>query len=818
MRASALSFTVVLAFCTAACEKCAPGTVGQGLSRLTVRNVGAITTAINDDTNCGFESESAKNSWMASAAAGETGEVTWRIEECEIEFPAETPREESDCNEVVERVSGKIKVTATRTIEGYITGDRNNPVIPAGPTAVSVNIEKAELYNFKVTSSDSDAVLTMVSGSIAATVKPRVAADADRGVCSVATGDATMADIRYAPSLVHITTEDRDFDIDVNSSNLQAINGLFDDQENLLWGEITVWDSRQDIPTDDDEKALNPDYDREKQLAGFACLEEIAKPVRYDCETDVRPLIAQGAAQLTIQTMGALAKIAEKDATCGFSSAAVKNNPVLTGAVGDPGGSATYTISAPCSADFAPNTVLETDCNGKKTYASGTVRFTGTKKVLGYVSGDAVDPIVPINRDPAELVLSADFSNFSVWSDPGTNKMLISSGALSGKISPRLAKDLDSGACSKNTPVAALDDVTWSNGQVSIQSDGMSFSVSLDGSTLTAQNGAKGSLENYLAGTLVMDGASFEIPIADNPVLDPDYDPAIFTSSYTCDAKLQVPVSDADCDMQQTLAEGAGRLVIQTVGALGTMINVNRRCGFESRLVLLRPDRVEGEVGEQGLMEWSVEGCEFDENDRTEFDADCKSRTKNYEGRAEVDAARIVRGLREEISIFDLINIDSIVPGSPDAVDLTLSKVTLENFIAYDLDPGATAPERAIFLERGELSANVHPILGESLETAGRFDAPTYIARMTNVRLTNAPATIYFEGKQFNVHIDRVELEAFNGSYLGAGMSNLIQGSVTLNGRTFNFPADAGLDPDFDLTDFTQRYSCRVTQPLQPAP
>jgi hypothetical protein len=817
MRARDLSFALLF-LCTAACEKCAPGQVGQGLARLTVRNVGAITTAINDDTACGFESEAAKNSWVASGPSGEIGEVVWRVENCEVKFDSDSPAEKTNCNGVLSTTSGTIKVTATRTIQGYITGDRINPVIPAGPTAVSIHLENAEFENFKVTAADSDAVLTMVSGAISAVVKPRVAADADRGVCSVSTGDATMAEIKYSPSKVHITTEDRDFDVDVNSSNLSAVNGLFDDQENLLWGEITVWDSQQNIPTDDDEQQLNPDYDREKQIAGFSCLEEIAEPVRYDCETDVRPLIAQGAAQLSIQTLGALAKIAESDTTCGFSSPAVKNSPSITGLLGEPGGAAVFTIAAPCTHDFPPNTVIETDCNGKKTYASGTVRFSGTKRVEGYVSGDAVDPIVPVKRDPALLTISADFSNFSAWSDPGKNKLTISAGGLSGTIMPRLARDLDTGACSIDTPVATIDGVTWSNGQVEIHSDGMTFGVTLNSSSLTAQNGKKENVENYLAGQLVMDGTSFEIPISDNPVLDPDYDPNVFTSSYTCDAMISVPASDADCDMQQTLAEGAGRLVIQTVGALGTMINVNRRCGFESRLVLLRPDRVEGEVGQQGLMEWSVEGCEFDENDPTEYDADCKNRTKNYQGRVEVDAARIVRGLREEISIFDLINIDSIVPGSPDAVDLTLSKVTLENFIAFDLNPNAETPERALFVESGELSAQVHPILGESLETAGRFDAPTYIARMTNVRLTNAPAIIYFEGKQFKVRIDRAELEAFNGSYSGAGMSNLIQGSVTLNGRTFNFPASSGLDPDFNQTDFTERYSCRVTQPLPPAP
>src|SRR5262249_40140399 len=151
--------------------------------------------------------------------------------------------------------------------------------------------------------------------------------------------------------------------------------------------------------------------------------------------------------------------------------------------------------------------------------------------------------------------------------------------------------------------------------------------------------------------------------------------------------------------------------------------------------VLIRPDRVEGEVGQQGLMEWSVEECEMSSRRGEEFDADCKNLTRRYEGDASINASRIVHGLRDEISIFDLIHIDSIVPNSPDSVDLTLSNVQLTNFMAYDLDPGAAEFDRAIRIVNGSLSAEVHPILGESLETAGRYDATTYMARMSGVRL-----------------------------------------------------------------------------------
>ena len=635
-------------------------------------------------------------------------------------------------------MTGRVKVTATRTIEGYLTGNTKTPVIPNGPTAVSIHVENAEFDNFRVTSSDSDAVLTMIQGSISGIVKPRVAADGDRGVCQVPTGDATLHEVKYGRSLVNIVTEDRDFDVEVQGSDLHAVNGNFEElgKENRLWGRITVWDSDQDIPIDDDEHALNPDYDAEKHVEGFSCIEELAKPVRYECETDVRPLIAQGASQLTIQTIGMLTKLAEADETCGFSSPAVKYSPSIEGELGEKDGVATYTIDTPCEMQFAPGTVIDTDCTGRNTYASGVVRLTGTKTVRGYVSGDEEDAIVPTTRDPATIVLSADFSELAVWTDPGENKLTISSGMLAGTIRPRLAIDEVNGACSKTTPVTSFEGIAWSSGRVTVESEGMTFEVTLDGSDLTAQNGSKDGVANHLSGSLMMDGETFAIPIGDNAVLDPDYDQAVFDQRYQCDAEMRIPKNDAECNMQKPLAEGAGRLVIQTIGALGTMVNEDNSCGFSAIRKLVRPDRVEGAPGEQGLMEWTVDGCEMSTRNPSVYDSDCKGREKFFSGDASFTATRTVRGLREEIDVFGLFGIDSIVPQTFTAVDIALSAVRVRDFMAYDLEPGASEPARTMWIEDATFSAQVKPIVGENPEEPGRHDVKTNIAHITNVQMT----------------------------------------------------------------------------------
>ncbi|MEQ8273184.1 MAG: hypothetical protein RMA76_11375 [Deltaproteobacteria bacterium] len=803
---------IFLALSLVACEKCAPGRVGQGLARLTIRNVGAIASAINDDAVCGFESEAAKDSWVASAEPGQTGSVTWRVEGCELDFG--TPEVSTDCNDVASEMSGHVKVTATRTIEGYITGDRGTPVVPAGPTAVTVHIERAEYDHFKVASSDSDASLTMITGSVAAIVKPRVAADRDRGVCSVATGDATLEAIQYAPSRVRIVTEDRDFEVEVNGSNLSAVNGRFEDRENELWGTINVWGSEEAIPTSDDEHALNPDYDRAKQIEAYACKPELAVPVRYDCQTDIRPIVAQGASQLTIQTLGMLAKLAEADESCGFSSADVKYNPIVQGNVGEPGGAATYTMPS-CTMRFDAGTVIDTDCNGKNTYATGTIHVRGTKTVRGYVSGDPEDAIVPTTRDPAAVEITAAFEGFSVWTDPGENVLSVESGELSGRVLPRVAIDVVTGACSKQTPVTSFEEVRWSNAVVEVASGGLTFGVGLDTSNLEAQNGRKGDRENYLAGQMVVDGDVFDIPISDAPILDPGFDAAAFDSSYTCDADLRIPKDDSECDMQQALAEGAGRLVVQTVGALGTLINNDDDCGFEALRVKAFPDEVVGDDGEMGSMTWTIDGCRLNGRNGTQYDEDCKGRTKNYGGTADFNVTRTVSGLRDtEYFLFD-----SIIPKGNEPVDITMHAVALDRFVAYDLEPGAMESSRAMFIESATVRAHVKPILAERASEPGYFGTQTNIAHMTDVELSSTPATIFFDGKQFDVQIDYVRIEAFNGSYVGTGQTNFIRGVVSINGQEFAYAEPAPLDPDFEQADFTERYQCKdVAEPIPPAP
>ena len=795
--------------CSACLEKCAPNRVAQGVSQLTIRNFGSIVEAVNEDTECGFESDDVKASFIQNGESGTNGEVIYVVESCVIDVPRDTPSVNRDCNDVATAVAGKVTVTANRHLRGYLTGDPKQPVIPEGPDAVTIDVVKATFEDFQVDSSDTPEFMVMKSGSISGKLSPQLAAAADTGVCSIPTRNVVFSDIEYENASVRVVTKSRDFIVPVATSNLSAVNGRVGDRENVLSGTITVWGSAQDVPRNSKKPELNPDYDADQHLEGFACTDNLEVPVNTtECVTDIRPLIAQGASQLSIQTIGRLARHFDEDTNCGFASDAVNSAVQITGETGVRGGSGTWTVSTPCVIEFAPGTVLDTDCNGVSVYASGTVRMTGTKTVNGIPSGDPAEPVVPTTRDPALVELQADFSDFSLWAGDGTNKLSVASGQLAAKIHPRVAKDSVKGACSIKTPNSGFSNVAWTDAKVTVESDGSTFSVNIDGSNLTAQNGTKGERTNYLAGSIILDGEPFTIPTGSNPVLDPEYDEASFNSSYACTENMEIATSDADCDMYETLAEGAGRLLVRATGAISSLVNDSKDCGFENLLVKLRPSQVTGSSGQLGSMEWEISGCSVGGGSGP-YQTDCVGVDKYVSGEALVDAKRTVRGEREKvIDIGSIQLIDSIKPLDRTSVDIELQDVELRDFFNEELRAGETISDKALRVVRGQLSATVKPVTGENAKKSGRFDISTPVAHMTGINLRNADVEIFFEGKMFKLHIDSTNIEAFNGSYDQLGMTNMIKGTVTVGDRQITYPAGAGLDPDFEQKNFDASYSC----------
>ena len=81
----------ILAGCSAGCAQCAPGRVAQGVSRLTIRNFGAMVDLVNNDPSCGFESPEVLANYTVSGRPGQLGKVTWTVTDCIIDIPADRP-------------------------------------------------------------------------------------------------------------------------------------------------------------------------------------------------------------------------------------------------------------------------------------------------------------------------------------------------------------------------------------------------------------------------------------------------------------------------------------------------------------------------------------------------------------------------------------------------------------------------------------------------------------------------------------------------------------------------------------------------------
>ena len=240
------------------------------MARLTVRNVGSIVQILNDNTACGFESPDVKFDFTTEGEVGQQGTATWTVENCELDF-SETPFVTSDCNGVQTAVSGRVVVSAKRILHGTLTGDTNQPVVPVHSQPVTIELTNVEFDHYTVESSDSDAVLNQVSGTLSAVARPRLGASASQGICMIPTPNIELAEIVYTDAKVHVAAEGRRFYVDVPSSRIGAVNGRVGEQENFLGGFVKVWGSDVQLPTDDD--GLNPDYNPEQFQVGQRGLE-----------------------------------------------------------------------------------------------------------------------------------------------------------------------------------------------------------------------------------------------------------------------------------------------------------------------------------------------------------------------------------------------------------------------------------------------------------------------------------------------------------------------------------------------------------------
>ena len=777
------------------------GALADGAARLTVALFGNVATALDKDTRCGFASTAVLE---AAQVTGELGlpnaqAVMTLNQACAITFPPNTVLSE-DCNGKRTLVGGTVRVTGTKTLSGIASGNTETPIVPTGrdPAVLALTIE---VDNFRVSFSDSTQSITAESGVLSGRVSPRVGRDTQSGACSIATPNARFEDLSWANGALLVGADGNTFRLEVQESDLEAQNGTRDDRTNYLGGTIRVNGEAFTVPLSGN--SLDPAFDAQSFQDSYACTANLQEAAS-DADCILKPTVVDGAARLSVAVLGTLADVLDADTRCGFSSQAVIGTYQQQGAVGERGGQVTWTISQPCTLDFPQPTLVSQDCNGVATYLQGQAVVTGTKVVRGIVTGDPGTPAVPTSRDPAELTMATTLNNLTIhWSD-GNKRLRVASGQLSGKVRPRLALDTTLGACSVATPVAEIADVRWQNGALYVGSDGLTFRVNADSSSLLAQNGNKDGRVNYLQGTMTVDGESLLVPHDGTTILDPEYNQQRFDQSYACTANMQVPSSEQQCSFTTALAQNVGRLLILTAGTLGTLVNKDTSCGFENLIVKATPAEVVGDPGEQGSLRWEIEDCRQGYNSPTNAEDDCLGGELVVTGHTTMDAGRTVTGLRESL----LLLLDSIVPDTRSAVEIRLNNMRFENFSVAHRDNTGLA-KGVLTITSAQMSAIIRPTLGERDGEPGVYDVsvPTAFAPSdTIVDITSLEGYVTAEGKRFNIRLQSSHVDGANGPY--HSRENELRGFLTLDGTRVDLTPPIELDPEYDPATFVEGYIC----------
>jgi len=336
-----------------------------------------------------------------------------------------------------------------------------------------------------------------------------------------------------------------------------------------------------------------------------------------------------------------------------------------------------------------------------------------------------------------------------------------------------------------------------------MRSSSGTFRMTVDGSDLKAQVGKGDLSENSLTGNITVDGQRYPIPIpGETSDLDPTYEPQAFEDAWaSCDDTVDVPRSDADCSLDRVLGTNAARLLTKAAGTLGSMINDDAVCGYESDPVKLGPIDIQGNVGEIGEMTWTAPNCPVTTGPPVLMETDCQNVETWVSGAARVWSHRTVRGERETLALL----IDSIIPRTRDAIDMILNDVELTEFTVWDEQNGTKTLPVQLTIHSGNLFGTVHPILGESATTAGVYDYVAPVSRYEGIGVSNIAATLAVGAASFEVTITAANIDAMNGVWLGDG--NRIAGTMSINGKDIVIGPDP-LVPGFDQAAFNASYTC----------
>ncbi len=797
-------FVALLAVATG-CPQCAPDRVGPGVAQLTVRNVGSMVSLVNSNSECGFASPAVLSSPVVEGTVGSSGALTFTVNQCVIDLGANGIANSPDCNGNGSTARGKFTISATRRIEGTLTGNPQSPIIPNSADAVTITVTNATFDNFEARSETSRNFLIMKSGSLSAVVKPRLAASASSGACSISTPNVTFSNIVYTNAELFLTTPDNAFEVPVPTSNISAQNGVNGSQENDLSGTVTVFESPVTLNQD-----LDPEYDAARFVSGYACHPDLPATISYQC-ADLNTLLADGAARLTTKMQGTITSLIDANATCGFSSPTVLSAGVIrdpAGGAPTPGESGVLTLTVTnCELTYPAGTVLPAGCSGTSTVVGGKITVSGTKVVSGRFTANPTSPIAPATEQPATISLTTVIGaeGFKIGSTADVNALEATAGTLVGTTSPRVFVGATTGVCSVSSPHADLT-TQWSDADLLITSTTGTLALDAVSTDLVATNGKIGEKQNALSGTVTVAGTPYTVN-ASGVGLDPAFDLATFESGWQCGTTLEALASpiNSQCGvaLMTTIGGGTAALTMRTLGTVTSLVDANSACGFSNGTVATNPTFSAGAVGDDDVTAtYSLgAGCTITLPADYLVSTNCLGQTTNVTGTVLVTGTKAVTGYRTGSAN----PAEAIVPTSfkPAEFNLTL---TFTDFVVK-----SSASTAFLTIHSGTLAGTVQPRTALASTTTNACSIATPNVSFSNVVWTNGDVTLTSNGSRFNGAVSTSALAAQNGS--DGTTTNSLSGGLTLDMVPLN-GIQAPLDRAYDQAIFDSTYACAPGGPV----
>lgn len=515
------------------------------------------------------------------------------------------------------------------------------------------------------------------------------------------------------------------------------------------------------------------------------CIERIA-PVE----------VAAGVARLSIRQAGYLSNLVLKDTTCGFASPRVQRAALVQGQPGQQG-AVTYRVTD-CTITLTEPLAFAPDCLGAFGTLEGKVTVSGTQRILGTVTGSADTPVIPAGADALRIELDAKLDGLKLTKSDSKNAITMLSGALHFVIEPKLALHKALGVCAHPTLDLTFHEVRYENARVRVhQANGSSFEVDVPSSNLEAQAGRWGDQENSFSGTLRAWDTVVTLPVPGDPEgLDPSYTRDSYRDSLICEPTLAVPITYACPTLTEQLAHGAARLTVRQVGAIGSLIDADTRCGFSSQAVLAAAS-VRGTRGQEGSVTFTLPApCTISFPTKTSLGKDCSGVEQFATGTLSIVGTKTLRG------VLTGDQRQPVAPTIRDPAELVLT-TTFQNFHLT-----SSSSTDALRVKDGTLQATVRPRVALD-QRSSICSHTTSIATFPELKWSDASLEVTSSGFDFGIEVPSSTLTAQSGA--GASSTNTLRGAMVVDGSPVTIPpagADPVLDPSYTEASFVSSFSC----------